>query len=261
MTLIIKSNAITSPNSMAAIDLAQARIDASIVAIPGLRAWWRPDFGLTGTGAGTEGTGAGVVWLDMINQYRLIAMSDTGPQSIASAFNSRPCLRFNAAGRNGRMYDPDSRALWPASGSVTIVYVAKDAGGSNTAYLGTDRSTGYAQIAHASSGAVRVQHQNPTNLFTGTVPGDTDPHIGLWSYDFSDHSYAFRINQASVQTGTAGAEVLAGNLTVGTAGNTGSPTFRGDFYELLVFSAPLHITDNAAYLATVESTLMAHYGL
>lgn len=260
MTLIIKSNGITTPNSMTPIDMVRALTDSAIVAIPDLKAWWRPDYGLTNTGSGVEATGGSVSWVDMVSQIALTAMSDSGPQLIASAFNSKPCLRFNATGRNGRLYDAGANGLWRASASVTLAYVAKDAGGANTAYIGTDKASGYAQVQHASSGAVRVQHAG-SNLFTGSAPGDTDPHIGLYSYDFSDHSYEWRVNGASVATGTAAAEVAAANLTVGTAGASGSPTFRGDFYELLIFWSPLHIAGNAAHLAAVEDYLAGRYGL
>jgi hypothetical protein len=263
MTLILKSNTITAPNSMTPLDMTNILLEAAVLALPGLVAWFRPDYGLSGTGNGSEGSGGSIEWLDMIAQVPLTAMSDTGPQLISSAHNSQPCLRFGATGRNGRMYDDGDNGLWPASADYTLAYVAKDAGGSNTAYIGTNvASPGYAQIQHASSGAVRVQHLNSAgNLFTGSAPGDTNPHIGLMSYDFSDHSFEFRVDAASVATGTAASEVAAGKLTVGTAGASGSPTFRGDFYELLCFNEPYHIAGKESQLAALEAYLTSRYAL
>ena len=257
MTTIIRSAGPSPASALGAIDMARARRDREIVKLPGLVAWWWPGFGVTNPGSGTEGTGADIVWRDMLNLWEMRAMSDTGPQLIASAHNSQPCLRFNTLGRNGRLYDADGHDLWPGSANVTLAYVAKDAGGSNTAYLGTNKSSGYAEIRHASSGAVQVRHVEPTNLMSEVPPdGDTVPHIGIYSYDFSDQSFDFSVNGTTTDTGTAAAEVASGfDLTIGTAGATGSPTFRGDFYELLVFNLALHRSEYATPLATLKAFL------
>lgn len=348
MTLIIKSNSITSPNSMAAIDMAAATADAAIVGLPGLKAWYRPDYGVSLAAApadpslGWQGQGNQCRWLDMVNQYPMVPISDTGPMlvttprtitgavwaggnitftlasnaaegvgrvvtvagvtpttyngtyttlagttgntivvaradpgaytsggTMSTLQNGKPYLRFNPVGRNGRMVNGPApsgfypseinRNLWPASASCTIVYVARDQGvGANTDFVGTDQATLPARIQHASTGAVRVQHQN-ANLFTGSVPGDTIPHYGIYSYNFTDKTYAFRVNRASVATGTAAVEVLTASFTLGAAATSGS--FRGDLYEVMCFTTPLHATANAASLATLESYLNARYGV
>ena len=258
MTTIIRSAGPSPTSALAAIDMARARRDREIVKLPGLVAWWWPGFGVTNPGSGTEATGGSMVFRDMINLWEMRPMSDTGPQLIASAHNSQPCLRFNAAGRNGRLYDADGHDLWPGSASVTLAYVAKDAGGSNTAYLGTDKASGYAEIRHASSGAVQVRHVEPTNVLSEIPPsGDTVPHIGIYSYDFSDKTFAYSMNGTTTDTGTAAEEVASpsNKLTIGTAGATGSPTFRGDFHELLVFNVALHRSEYALPLATLKAFL------
>jgi hypothetical protein len=262
MTLLIGSNT-TTTSAHDPLDWARLVADAPVAAISGLTSWMRADFGFSGGGTGTEGTGAGVEWLSMIGPARFTAMSDTGPQYIASAYNSRPCARFNASGRNGRLYDASASNLIPASASFAVAYVARDAGGSNTAYLGTDvASPNYFQVQHASSGAVRVQMRNTNgNLFTGSVIGDTDPHFAIFSYDVSDGSYGWYVNGASSATGTTAHTVAAGNMTLGTAGAAGSPTFRGDLYETLTFSRPLHRAADAADLAALESYISGLYGL
>lgn len=262
MTLLINSNT-TTTSAHDPVDWDRAVADAPIAALAGLTSWMRMDFGFSGGGSGTEGTGDGVEWLSMIGPARFIAMSDTGPQYVASAYNSRPCARFNSSGRNGRLYDVSASDLIPAAASFAVAYVAKDAGGGNTAYLGTDvASPDYFQVQHASSGAVRVQMRNTDgNLFTGSVIGDTDPHFGLFSYDVSDGSYAFWVDGVSIATGTTAHTVAAGNMTIGTAGKSGSPTFRGDFYESLTFSRPLHRVADAADLAALENYVSALYGM
>jgi hypothetical protein len=259
MTTIIKTNTITTPNNMAVLDMVQLLADAAIVAIPSVKAWWRPDYGLTGTGNGTQSSGPDIQWIDMVSGIALTAMSDTGPRLIASAHNAQPCLRFNSSGRNGRLYDAEGNDLWPASASVTLAFVAKMTSGTYETFIGTDRSSAYAVLDHSSSDSLRAGHQ-VTPFFTHAGVGTTDPFIAIYSYDFSDHSYELRINGASAKTGTAGSEVLAGNLSVGQGGTNQQP-FRNDFYELLVFEDPLHAEDNAAYLGALEGYLAARYGL
>jgi hypothetical protein len=264
MTLLIGSNT-TTPSAHDPVDWERLVADAPVAAVAGLTSWLRCDFGFSGGGSGTEGTGAGVEFLSMLGPARFVAMSDTGPQLFddASGYNDRPYIRFNAAGRNGRLYDASESNLIPAGASFTVAYVAKDAGGSSTAYIGTDvASPDYFQIQHASTGVVRVQMRNSSgNVFTGSAPGDTDPHFGLFSYDASDGSYAFRVNGASIASGTTAHTVAAANMTIGTAGAAGSPTFRGDFYEALTFSRPLHRTADEADLAALENYVSALYGM
>lgn len=262
MTLLINSNT-TTTSAHDPIDWTRAIADAPVAAISGLTSWMRCDFGVSGDGDGTEGSGSGIEWLSMIGPAVFTAMSDTGPDLIASAYNSRPCLRFTASGRNGRLYDSSASNLIPTAASFSVAYVAKDAGGSNTAYLGTDvASPDYFQVQHASTGAVRVQMRNTSgNLFSGSVIGDTDPHFAIFSYDVSDGSYGWYVNGASVATGTTAHTVAAGNMTIGTAGATGNPTFRGDFYESLTFSRPMHRAADAADLAALEGYVSALYGM
>lgn len=132
---------------------------------------------------------------------------------------------------------------------------------SQTASSTTITGAAYAMVQQAAGGNVRVYHRSNTPLFTGSVPTDTAPHVGIWSYDSVTKTGEFRVNGASIWSGAVADEVLAGSFTVGAAGHSSLNSFRGDLYEIPVIFGPLHVAENLTHLATLENHLMAWHGL
>ncbi len=260
MTLIIKSNAVSS-SIHDPINYAKALADAPVANIPGMNEWMRPDYGLTNPGNGTVGNGGSIIWKGMLKSIPFTAISTTGPQLIAEEHNDQPCLRFVDDANNGRMIDAANNVLWPGDDSYSIGYVAKFIAGSAAYVVGTN-SSAYARIEHTAGNNVRPQLVNTGSpLFTGYAPGDTVPHFGLFSYAAADDSWAFYVNGVLRSSGTTSDLSNAQAVIIGSAGPIGAGPFKGDLYDMMFISRPMHRDADVGVLAALNSYVSARYAI
>lgn len=268
MTVIIKSNVATSPNTNTPLPLASLRADEKIKNLPGLVAWFDAASGVVDPGNGIQGSGQYIKWTDIINGYEAVAMSDTGPSRVVD-YNEQYCLRFVPTGRNGRMIQGPGLAfpsvvnhhIVPANAdfSICCVIASPIAGGQNTAWIGTDAAASYFNFGRASTNLARVRHQDPTAVVTTPVaPPLGTPVVYTYSYNYETKAGVLYVNGTVSASGTADHEVLSAATTFGQC-DSGSFVFRGDIYRALFFDRPYADAGNADDLLTLHESMAARF--